>query len=400
MKYYSVTIAIILLFIGWTGCSKPTEYGKYKKYAIRFADSEMVRFPEAWQLDHGKRFVWGYAQGLGALTMLKMWKATNDEKYYDYIHQWADHMVQEDGSIYDYKVEKYNIDFINAGKILFDMYDQTQENKYRMAMDTLMKQLRDHPKTSEGVYWHKLIYPHQIWLDGIYMAGPFMAHYGERYQRPELIDLAMHEIVVTAQRTRDSATGLYYHAYDESREQLWADKESGQSPNFWGRGMGWFFMAMVDILDFVPNDHPRRMEVIEIINDMAAAVIRYQDETGLWYQVMDQGGREKNYLEASVSSMFMYSIAKSINKGYIPDSYKQVAFKIFDGITTVLIEEQENGVLSLTQCCAVSGLGGRPYRDGSYEYYVNERIRDNDSKATGPFIMGCLELDILNGGKN
>lgn len=385
-------LMIFLSIIILVGCTDDKKSNKYKDYAVRFADSEMYRFPEAWQLDHGKRYVWGYAQGLGANAMLKMWKATGDEKYYQYVHAWADYMVKDDGSIHNFKVENYNIDFINAGKILFDMYAKTEEEKYRMAMDTLMKQLEHHPKTSDGVYWHKLIYPHQIWLDGIFMAGPFMAQYGKEYDRPELIDLAMHEVVTTAKHTYSEETGLFYHAYDESREQLWADKETGKSPNFWGRAMGWYFMAMVDILDFVPENHPQREKVITIINNFTDAIIKYQDESGLWYQVMDQGGREKNYLEASVSSMFMYSIAKSVNNGYLSEDYKQLAVKIFNGITDVLIEEQAEGILSLTQCCAVSGLGGNPYRDGSYEYYVNETVRDNDAKATGPFIMGCLEL--------
>lgn len=387
-KIFIIITSVLII----TGCSYLSKSNKYKDYAIRFADSEMHRFPEAWQLDHGKRYFWGYAQGLGTLAMLKMWRATDDEKYFKYVHDWADYMVKDDGSIHKYDLESYNIDFINSGKILFDLYRTTGEEKYRLAMDVHLKQLEEHPKTSDGVYWHKLIYPHQIWLDGIYMAGPFMAQFGKEFNRPELIDLAMHEVVTTAKHTFSQETGLYYHAYDESREQLWADKETGQSPNFWGRAMGWYFMAMVDILDFVPENHPQRNEVISIIKNFTDAILKYQDETGLWYQVIDQGGREQNYLEASVSSMFMYSIAKSVNQGYLTDEYKDVAIKIFDGITTVLIEEEDEGVLSLTQCCAVSGLGGNPYRDGSYEYYVNERIRNNDSKATGPFIMGCLEL--------
>jgi len=191
----------------------------------------------------------------------------------------------------------------------------------------------------------------------------------------------------------DPKTGLLYHPYDESREQQWANKETGQSPNFWGRPIGWYFMAMVDILDYVPEDHPQRKDVIEIINKLAEAMVNYQDVSGLWYQVIDQGTREGNYLEASVSSMLMYSYAKAVNKGYLPQKYRQVAEKAFDGLTTKLIKKNEDGTLSLTQCCAVGGLGGRPYRDGSFEYYMSEKIRDNDAKATGPFIMGCMELN-------
>jgi len=361
--------------------------------AIRFADSEMTRFPRAWQLDHGKKWVWGYAQGVGCTAMLKVWKRTNDPKYYNYVYQWADAMVREDGSIRNYKTTDYNIDFINSGKILFDIYKESGKEKFRMAMDTLLSQLDKHPQTSDGVFWHKKIYPHQIWLDGIYMAGPFMAQYGKEFNRPDLIDKAIHELIVTYNHTLHPATGLLYHAYDESRQQQWADKETGQSPHFWGRAIGWYYMALVDIPDFVPKDHPQRAEVISIIDRLTKAISNYQDTTGLWYQIIDMGGKEGNYLEASVSSMFMYSIAKAVNKRYIDSKYIDRAERAYRGLMNELIVEEPGGILSLTRCCAVAGLGGNPYRDGSYEYYINERIRNNDSKATGPFIMGCLELN-------
>ncbi len=368
-------------------------FAQYQETAVRFANSEMKRFPEAWQLDHGSKFVWGYAQGVGCCAMLKVWHNTGDQKYYDYVYKWADYMVQPNGAILNYKISDYNIDFINSGKILFDVYAQSGNKKYRMAMDTLLSQLDKHPQTSDSVFWHKKIYPHQIWLDGIYMAGPYIAQYGKEYNRPDLVDKAMHELVVTYKHTLDAKTGLLYHAYDEKREQLWANKETGHSPNFWGRAMGWYFMALVDIMDFVPANHPQRTEVINIMEHLANVIPVYQDKTGLWYQVLDQGGREGNYLEASVSTMFMYSIAKAVNKGYINRKHLDTAKKAYDGLMKNLIKVEPDGTLTLTKCCAVGGLGGNPYRDGSYEYYINEKIRDNDSKATGPFIMGCLELE-------
>lgn len=359
---------------------------------IRFADSEMKRFPEMWQMDHGRRYVWAYAQGVGGKAMLEVWKHTRDKKYYDYVYAWVNHMVQPDGSILHYQTTEYNIDCINSGKLLFDIYNFTGHDKYRMAMDTLMKQLDNHPQTSDGVFWHKNIYPHQIWLDGIYMAGPFLAQYGSEYQRPDLIDKAIHEVILTFRHTLDQQTGLLYHAYDESRKQAWSNPQTGQSPHFWGRAIGWYFMAVVDILDFVPDNHPQRNELIKIIAHLGNVLPRYQDATGLWYQVLDQGNRQGNYLEASVSSMFMYSFAKAVNKGYLDKTQIDVARKAYAGIMANLMEEAD-GTLSLTRCCAVAGLGGKPYRDGSYEYYINERIRDNDAKATGPFIMGCLQLN-------
>ncbi|GAO28415.1 rhamnogalacturonides degradation protein RhiN [Geofilum rubicundum JCM 15548] len=363
--------------------------------AVRFADSEMVRAPEAWQLDHGKRLYFGYGQGLGTLAMLKVWKETGDRKYLDYVIQWADTLINEAGEIHAYRVETYNIDYINSGKVLFEVYRQTGDEKYKLAMDRLVNQMKYHPKTHEGAFWHKLIYPHQVWLDGLYMGSPFLAEYAVTFDQPEWLDVVVTQFLVAGKHTYDEATGLYYHAWDESRNQRWAHPETGQSPNFWGRSMGWWFMALVDVLDYLPEDQEHlehRGEIVEMIQGLAAAVSNYQHETGLWYQVVDQGNREGNYLEASVSAMFMYAIAKAVNKGYLNPSFRMVAERAYEGLMQELIVEDARGVLSLTRCCAVAGLGGNPYRDGSFDYYVNERRRDNDAKANGPFIMGCLEL--------
>ncbi|MCC8172967.1 MAG: glycoside hydrolase family 88 protein, partial [Odoribacter sp.] len=317
-----------------------------------------------------------------------------NKKYYGYVEQWADTIINENGEIYLYKIEDYNLDFINPGKLLFDVYKQTGDEKYKKAMDVLVRQLSRHPRTFEGGFWHKLIYQHQMWLDGLYMASPFLAQYGMEFNKPELIDDAINQFLICARHTYDQKTGLYYHAWDESGNQRWANPKTKQSPNFWGRSMGWWFMALIDVLDFVPQDHPNREALIRIINGLAEVLPTYQDADGLWYQVLDQPEREGNYAEASVTSMFMYAYAKAVNKKYIPESYRKVAEKAYNGLTKKLIVENPDKTLTLTKCCAVSGLGGSPtYRDGSFEYYVNERIRDNDAKATGPFIMGCIELN-------
>lgn len=384
MMYKLISICVMAFLIMQGAVAQST--------AIRFAESEMKRAPQAWQLDHGKRLYFGYSQGVGTLAMLKVWKETGDDKYLDYVVEWADTLINDQGEIHLYKVETYNIDYINSGKVLFEVYRQTGNEKYRLAMDRLVDQMKMHPRTHEGVFWHKLIYQHQIWLDGLYMGSPFLAEYAVTFNRPELIDDVMNQFLVTAKRTYDEATGLYYHAFDESKRQLWANKQTGQSPNFWGRSMGWWFMALVDVLDFIPTDHPQRHELIGMISGLAETLPRYQDASGLWYQVLDQGDREGNYLEASVSSMFMYSFAKAVNKGYIDKKNRAVAEKAYEGLMNRLIVEDEDGTLTLTRCCSVGGLGGNPYRDGSFEYYISEKIRDNDAKATGPFIMGCLEL--------
>ena len=363
-----------------------------QKTGILFADSEMKRFPQAWQLDHGKRLYFGYAQGVGCQAMLEVWRETKDRKYLDYVIEWADTIINDKGEIHLYKVETYNIDYINPGKVLFEVYRQTGNEKYKLAIEKLVAQMKMHPRTLEGVFWHKLIYQHQIWLDGLYMGSPFLAEYAVTFNQSEWIDDVMNQFLTCAKHTYDAKTGLYYHAWDESKKQRWANKETGQSPNFWGRAIGWWFMALVDVLDFIPQDHPQRGELIGMIQGLADTLPKYQDKTGLWYQVLDKGDKAGNFLEASVSSMFMYSYAKAVNKGYIDKKYKKVAEKAYDGLMKTLMVKNEDGTLTLTKCCAVGGLGGNPYRDGSFEYYVNERIRDNDSKATGPFIMGCLEL--------
>lgn len=383
MKNIALILISILFF----------QTGYAQKTGIKFADSEMKRFPEAWQLDHGKRLYFGYAQGLGCLAILKVWEKTGNEKYFDYVEQWANSIINDEGEIHQYKLETYNIDYINPGKILFTLYNKTQKNKYKLAMDKLANQMKKHPRTHEGVFWHKLIYPHQIWLDGLYMGSPFLAQYAISFNHPELIDDIINQFIITHKRTYDYKTGLYYHAYDESRNQKWADKTTGHSPSFWGRSIGWWFMALVDVLDYIPENHPQREDLINMINGLAETVTKYQNKTGLWYQVLDKGDKKGNYLEASVSSMFMYSIAKAVNNGYIDKKHKKTAEKAYSGLMKELIIKNDDETLTLTRCCAVSGLGGNPYRDGSFEYYVNEQIRNNDSKATGPFIMGCLELN-------
>ena len=211
-----------------------------QKTSVRFAESEMKRFPEAWQSDHGKRLYFGYSQGVECSAMLKMWKATGEKKYFDYVENWCDTIINDNGDIHLYKVETYNIDYINPGKVLFDVYEQTGKEKYKKAMDLLVRQMKNHPRTTEGAFWHKLIYQHQIWLDGLYMGAPFLAQYGAAFNEPEWIDTAVNQFLICAKHTYDEKTGLYYHAWDESRNQKWADKETGKSPNCWGRSIGWW----------------------------------------------------------------------------------------------------------------------------------------------------------------
>ena len=362
-------------------------------YYRLFADSEIRRFPEAWQLDHGKRLYFGYAQGVGCCAMLQVWKKTGDRRYFDYVEAWADSLVDDKGEIHLYKKETYNLDYINSGKVLFDLYNETKKEKYKLAIENLIDQLKKQPRTTDGGFWHKKIYPNQMWLDGLYMASPFMARYGAEFNCPEWIDEAVKQFTLCHQHTYDAKTGLYYHAWNEDRSQRWADPETGHSPNFWGRSIGWWFMAMVDALEYIPQDHSGYADMIKWTKELAETLSKYQDKNGLWYQVIDQPSRTGNFPEASVTTQCMYAYMKAVNKGYIDSRYRAIAEKAFKGLCNKLLISNPDGTLTLTRCCQVGGLGGKPYRDGSFEYYIGEKMRDNDAKATGPFIMGCIELN-------
>lgn len=362
-----------------------------KRWSVRMAKAEMKRYPVAWQYET-KVPSWGYHQGVVFKAMLDMWKYTGDKIYYDYAKTYADSIITPDGHIKRYKVEAYNIDMINAGKILFPLYKEAGSEKFRKAAEILRDQLRNQPRTSEGGFWHKQRYPYQLWLDGLYMGSPFLAQYAKELNEPAAFDDVTKQIRLIATHTYDPKTGLYYHAWDESKQQKWANKETGQSPNFWGRSIGWFAMALVDVLDHLPKDHKDREEVIRIVKQTAAGIEKYQDKTsGVWYQVVDQGDRKGNYLESSASSMFVYFLYKAMREGYIDPSYRKIADKGYDGLIKNFIREDADGTISITRCCVVAGLGGDPYRDGSYEYYIGERIKDNDPKAIGPFIWASME---------
>ena len=363
------------------------------KWSERMALSIMKRHPEAYQIDNRTDMKWDYVHGLVLLSFEKLYKSTGEIKYYDYVKDYADLLIDSTGNIATYKFSNYNIDMINAGKILFDLYATNEDPRYLNAMNTLRKQLAEQPRTTVGGFWHKKRYPNQMWLDGLYMGSPFYAQYTVIFEDGKGIDDVANQFIQMNTHARDEATGLLYHGWDESKEMDWANKETGTSPNFWSRAMGWYAMALVDVLDYFPEDHPKRELLIDYLNQLAIALTSVQDESGLWYQVTDMGDREGNYLEASGSSMFAYALAKGAKKGYLPATYLDVANKAFDGLTNLLIKVDEDGEIHLTDVCAVAGLGGNPYRDGSYEYYVNERRQDNDPKGTGPFIMAALELD-------
>ncbi|MGQ1891385.1 glycoside hydrolase family 88/105 protein [Thermophagus sp. OGC60D27] len=362
--------------------------------AVKMADSDMKRNPEGWRIDFRKQPKWEYTHGLMMNALLALYHETQDKGYWGYVNAFADTMVQESGNILTYKLTDYNIDRLSPGRFLINLYHIKPEEKYLKAIKLLRSQMENHPRTSEGGFWHKKRYPHQMWLDGLYMGSPFLALYGREFNEPGLFDEVVHQIMLVNKHHYDSETGLFYHGWDESRQQRWADPVTGLSPHFWGRAMGWCAMALVDVLDFIPEDHKGRDSVLFVVDRVARGIVKYQDhDTGLWYQVLDLGDRQGNYLESSASSMFTYFLFKAINKGYIDNSFSASAEKAYKGILKNFIQKESDGTISITNVCSVAGLGGDPYRDGSFEYYISEPIRNNDPKAVGPFIMAALEAE-------
>lgn len=338
---------------------------------------------------------WSYDLGVLLKGMEGLWLRTGDAKYFNYIQHQIDYYVGEDGSIRDYKQEEYNIDYINNGKPLLLLYRVTGKEKYLKAATQLREQLRTHPRTKEGGFWHKKIYPWQMWLDGLYMGEPFYAEYANLAGEDTTYNDIVNQFVWMEKHARDPKTGLLYHGWDESREQRWANKETGLSPHIWARGMGWFGCALVDVLDWFPADHPRRKELLEILNRTVAAIQKVQDPvSGLWYDVIDVPKGKGNYFEASSANMFVYTLAKGARLGYISQQCLPGAKKAWAAIQKKFVRE-ENGLTILEGTVKGSGLGGNPYRDGSFEYYIGEKLMVNEPKGMGAYIMASNEMSML-----
>jgi unsaturated rhamnogalacturonyl hydrolase len=370
-------------------------YGQTGPLSERMASTVMNTWKDSLVTPADKPLKWTYEQGVLLKGMEGVWLNTGDGKYFSYIQRGMDHFITEDGTIRAYKLEDYNIDNVLPGRILLLLYKVTGKEKYRKAAATLREQLKTHPRTTEGGFWHKKIYPSQMWLDGLYMGEPFYAEYAATFNEPAAFDDIAKQFVLMELRARDAKTGLLYHGWDESRKQRWADPQTGRSPHFWGRAMGWYAMALVDTLDYFPQNHPQRGALLAILNRLAGAVEKYQEpQSGLWYQVLDRGGAEGNYLEASASAMFVYALAKGVRQGYLPSSYMKVARKGYDGIKSRFIEAADGGGVNLKGTVSVAGLGGNPYRDGSYQYYISEKVVTNDAKGVGAFLMAANEMEM------
>ena len=324
----------------------------------------------------------------------QVWRTTGDAKYGRFIQDTLDRFVDRDGNIRTYTVEEYNLDQVNEARLLFGLWRETGDNRYQKAIHLVRRQLYEQPRTQSGGFWHKQIYPYQMWLDGAYMAAPFYAEYAQVFQEAAGFDDVAHQISLLDAHLRDPQTGLLYHAWDESRQQAWANPQTGCSPNFWGRALGWYCMAIVDVLDYLPDDHATRPALIAILQRAAAAVSAVQDQaTGLWYQILDQCERPGNYAEASASCMFVYALAKAVRQQVLPVDYLAVAQRGYQGILRHFVRIDDRGQVNLDRVCSVAGLGGNPYRDGSFDYYVNEPVVSNDYKGVGAFILAAHEME-------
>ena len=389
-----LTLLLILLF----GCNKTGSESVANSDITtkKIFDSFIILHPDTVAYkSEVKSYKWNYEQGLILEAFYRMWKLSGDEKYFYYIKNNLDYYVESDGNIKTYDIEDFNLDNIAPGRQLLHLYSFTKEKKYKLAADLLINQLQNQPRTNDGGFWHKQRYHYQMWLDGLYMAEPFYTQYAAMFDKSEYFDDVAKQFLLIKKHLKDEKTGLYYHGYDESREQNWADPKSGHSPNFWGRSIGWFMMALVDVLDYFPVDHPKRKEIKNIFTELSKSLLNFRDQkTKLWYQVVDKGDRKGNYIETSSSLMFIYSFAKGANKKYLPEEYLQYAKDSFQPLIENFITTDESDFLYLHNTVSVGGLGGNPYRDGSFEYYISEPIRINDFKGYGPLMLAAIELNI------
>ena len=373
-------------------------------YSVRMIRSEMKRNPDATYLDgrNGER-KWNYTTGLELKAFLDAAGRYEMPEVVQYVRDWADTMATEKGEVYKYKKSNYNVDHICPARIYFDLHDMygDQDKRYRRVTRMIREQIDSQPRTKSGEFWHKQVYPHQVWLDGFYMALPFYAEYTRRYapkdQRDSLYADIVHQFTAGAENTFDPATGLYRHAWDESRSMFWCDPQTGLSQHAWGRATGWFAIALVEVLDYIPKDHPGRQALIDQLNYFLKVLPEWADpKTGMWYQVLDCPGREGNYQEATCSIMFVYAFLKGLRMGYIDDSHRDYILGLYPKFIDRFIRENGDGTISMTDCCAVGGLGGKQMRMGDFAYYLSEPIIENDCKGVGPFIWASLEWEAMH----
>ncbi|HML47737.1 MAG TPA: glycoside hydrolase family 88 protein [Clostridia bacterium] len=359
----------------------------YNQWHIRMADSVLAR-------DTQRHAKWEYDDGVVMQGMAELYELTGNEAYLTYVRDLIDSFLEDEGRrIRSYAPTEYNIDHLNNGKMVLYLYERMGDVSYRRAADLLMSQLAAHPRTSEGGFWHKRIYPNQMWLDGIYMGTPFYARYARDFALENAWDDIALQILLCYDHTLDPKTGLLYHGWDEAHAQFWCDPKTGCSRHFWGRAMGWFCAALADVLEIFPKEHPAFVEIRRRFMACAEAVLNAQDPaSGVWYQILDQGDRPGNYLEASASSLFVYALAKGIRLGWLPKESAPRIRRAYEGVIAQFVELYK-GLVNLNKCCKVGGLGNVEERDGSFAYYISEPILCNDRKGVGAFLQASVEVE-------
>lgn len=348
---------------------------------------------------------WHYVTGLGLECLYRTAKALAKGDWLGWVQTQYDMFLNSDGTINGYSIEEYSLDQVSPGKVLFDLYACTGEQRYLTYIDILHSQLEMHPRTKSGGFWHKQIYPYQMWLDGLYMQGAFYLRHAVLHNRvQECLKDLVSQFELIYMKTKDEQTGLLYHAWDESRQMAWSNPETGLSECFWSRAIGWYCMALVDVMDFIPAEEafvPYKNRLLQLAKSMVNPLLSVQDgETGLWYQVLDQGARGKNYLESSGSAMFVYFLLKMVRKGWLEGNTgikaKEAGMRGFEGLCTHKMYEDAEGQLHLKDICRGAGLGKYypecPFRDGSFAYYTErEPIVEDNLQGVGPFLLACLE---------
>jgi unsaturated rhamnogalacturonyl hydrolase len=379
----------------------PVTSGSALDWAKRLADTELetkalLYRQGGWDTNRKRKPRFEYdIVGLQPLAYDELAEVTHDAKYAEVMPTVTGSYVTESGDILDYQADELSLDSVNPGRNLLRLYEKTKAEKYKKAAGKLRQQLARQPKTSEGAFWHKKKYPSQLWLDGVYMGTPFLASYSAMFEKSKSMDQVVNEFVITRKHLRNPETGLYFHAWDEKKQQSWADPKTGLSKYYWGRGLGWFAMALVDVLDIIPeSDTAHRKPLLEMSVELAAALAKVQDpETGTWWQILDQPKAIGNYRESTATAMFSYFLAKGTRKKVLPDSYRSVAQRAFEGMLREFITVHADGKVSMKNQCLVAGLGFG--RDGSYRYYQSEPVWENDAKGNGPFILAGIELHRL-----
>ncbi len=336
---------------------------------------------------------WNYIDGCMITAVLALYEMTGNERYFTFAKNFVDFFVKDDGHIETYDVKELNIDNVNAARNLFTIYDKTHGEKYKKAIDSVRGQLEAMPRTKEGNFWHKNIYPYQVWLDGLYMAQPFYMQYETRFNHMEKCLDSIHQFENVERLMKDPKTGLYYHGYDESREMFWCNKETGCSSNFWLRALGWFCMALVDTASVIDESlYYEFRYLLKVYEELIKSLAPYQDESGMFWQVVDKGGVEGNYLETSGTALVACSILKAVRLGYLPEKYAKIGLDAFNGIVDKYLNVDEEGNLNLGGICLVAGLGGPTMRDGSMEYYFSEPVVSNEAKGVAPFLLAYTEI--------